>query len=208
LWKISRKCRRKLHTSNAECEIPNFTLNTFEDVLWYFPKNFQLEWEVQNRSCCAFGDMRAFANGCWPAAPFIARDKWLPLRRLHLLSHTYKGKAPNTHTHTLKPPQHLCAEKFCVCVKRSGGKVEPLELNSEFWKPEVACAKETSTEPERKWPIRVALHIQRQRCVYAMYVCTCRLPLCASTVRCTCALLAEDAAVNSRGCSQRHVNSL
>jgi len=167
---------------------PNFTshshgrrcLNFFGKLSTWGPC-----WKFQNRSCCAFGDMRAFANGCWPAAAFIARDKWLPLRRLHLLSHTHTTQHSPTHTHTHQ--RHLCAEKFCVCVKRSG-EVEPLELKSQFWKPEVACAKETSTEPERKWPIRVALYIQRQRGVYAMCVYWCTLSLCATAfavrVRC------------------------
>lgn len=171
---------------NAKPEF-HFTF-TWAEVFKFFWKTFNLRAVLEisksellrlrwHASVCKW----LLASGCF----YSPRQVVTVTSAASLITLTHNPTLANTHTHTHQ--RHLCAEKFCVCVKRSG-EVEPLELKSQFWKPEVACAKETSTEPERKWPIRVALYIQRQRGVYAMCVYWCTLSLCATAfavrVRC------------------------
>lgn len=175
---------------------PNFTSHSHgRRCLNFFWKTFNLRAVLEisksellrlrwHASVCKW----LLASGCF----YSPRQVVTVTSAASLITLTHNPTLANTHTHTHQ--RHLCAEKFCVCVKRSG-EVEPLELKSQFWKPEVACAKETSTEPERKWPIRVALYIQRQRGVYAMCVytgahCLCvrqhSLYVCAVNWGCCC----------------------
>lgn len=109
----------------------------------------------------------------------------------------------HTQAHTLKRHTALMCEGKVLCVCQAQQQQRRRRRRSWTSRAEVpkteslkvACAKETSTEPERKWPIRVGLHIPRQRCVYLMLLCTWLVWLywCRGS-QSVCALLTKEAA--------------